>query len=155
MDTSPARLGAILLRNRRTARAPVWLYRRGLGWLFGTRLLMLEHVGRASEAPRFAVLETIDRPEPDSFMVASGFGRESQWYRNLEAQPGCHVSVGRRRRYPAQARLLSLTESQAVLSRYRLEHPTSWEFLRQVIETDGAQDPSAIPVVELRLSTPE
>lgn len=152
MDLSPARIGAVLLRHRRTVRAPVALYRAGLGWLLGTRMMMLEHVGRTSGEPRFAVLEVIDRPARDRIVVASGFGRASQWYRNLEAEPRCHVSSGRIRRLPAEAELLSPEQSAAVLDRYRQEHPRSWDFLRGVIEEDGAQDPRAIPLVEFRLA---
>lgn len=151
MDFSPARLGALVLRNRRAVRAPVTLYRWGLGWLLGSRMLMLEHVGRRSGEPRYAVLEVIERPSRDRIVVASGFGRGSQWYRNLATEPRCHVSIGRRRRRPAEARFLPDRQARAVLERYAQEHPSSWEFLRQVIEEDGAQDPRQIPLVEFRL----
>lgn len=151
MDFSPARLGAVVLRNRRAVRAPVTLYRWGLGWLLGSRLLMLEHVGRQSGEPRYAVLEVIERPARDRIVVASGFGRGSQWYRNLAADPRCHVSIARIRRRPAGARFLSGAGARAVLDRYAQEHPSSWEFLRQVIEEDEAQDPREIPLVEFRL----
>lgn len=152
MDFSPARLGALLLRTRRAVRAPVTLYRAGFGWLLGSRMMMLEHVGRRSGEPRFAVLEVIDRPARNRIVVASGFGHASQWYRNLEAQPLCHVSTGRIRRRPAEADLLSRDQSDAVLDRYRVQHPGSWDFLRRVIEEDGAQDPNGIPLVEFRIA---
>ena len=140
MALSPSRLGALVLRNRRAARAPVALYRRGLGWLLGSRMLMLEHVGRRSGEARYAVLEVIGR-----------FGHGSQWYRNLEAEPRCHVSIGRLRRRPARARLLPADESEEALARYAREHPASWDFLRRVIEEDGTRDPRSIPVVELHV----
>lgn len=154
MDLSPTRLGVLALRNRRTARAPLALYRQGFGWLLGSRIMMLEHVGRRSGEARYAVLEVIGRPARDRVLVASGFGRGSQWYRNLEAEPRCHVSVGRLRRRAARAELLDEERSRTVLDRYEREHPASWEFLRSVIEEDGAQDPSTIPVVTFRLSAP-
>lgn len=47
-----ADLGARILRNRRLVRAPVWLYRARLGALLGSRMLMLEHVGRSSGQSR-------------------------------------------------------------------------------------------------------
>src|SRR5699024_100398 len=144
MDFSLGRVGATLLRNRRAVRAPIALYRNGFGWLLGSRMMMLEHVGRTSGLPRHAVLAVIRRPARDRLMVASGFGRRSQWYRNLEAEPRCHVSSGRIRRRPAEAVLLSPSGSEAELDRYRKEHPKSWEFLRRTIETDGAQDPRSI-----------
>ena len=55
-------LGARALRTRWLVRAPINLYRVGLGFLFGTRLLMLEHVGRRTGARRYVVLEVVDRP---------------------------------------------------------------------------------------------
>lgn len=152
MDLSLARLGVITLRNRRSARAPVTLYRRGFGWVFGSRLLLLEHTGRRSGQARYAVLEVIGQPEPDLVMVASGFGPSSQWYRNLEASPACHVSIGRIQRRAAEARLLTRTESAAALDDYRRRHPGAWAVLRRVIEKDAAQDPAEIPVVAFHLA---
>jgi hypothetical protein len=45
-------------------RAPVWLYRARLGFVFGSRLLMLEHTGRKTGIRRYVVLETVDHPGP-------------------------------------------------------------------------------------------
>jgi hypothetical protein len=33
-------------------RAPIWIYRAGAGGLFGSRILMIGHIGRKSGAPR-------------------------------------------------------------------------------------------------------
>lgn len=57
------RLATRALRNRRLMRAPIWLYRARLGFLFGSRMLLLEHTGRRSGARRYVVLEVIDPPE--------------------------------------------------------------------------------------------
>ncbi len=46
---------------------------------------MLEHIGRKSGAPRYAVLEIVDHPAPDVYIVASGFGRKAQWFSNVQA----------------------------------------------------------------------
>ncbi len=43
---------ARLLRVRWFVRAPIWLYRARLGFLFGPWLLMLEHTGRKTGARR-------------------------------------------------------------------------------------------------------
>ena len=45
------------LRTRWLVRMPVWLYRARLGFLFGNRLLMVEHIGRKSGRRRYVVLE--------------------------------------------------------------------------------------------------
>ncbi|MFT4199734.1 nitroreductase family deazaflavin-dependent oxidoreductase [Gordonia sp. (in: high G+C Gram-positive bacteria)] len=116
-------LFARLLRDRWFVRAPIGAYRHGFGWLFGTRVLMLEHTGRTSGLPRYVCLEVVARPAPDRIVVASGFGDRSQWYRNLRVTPECRVSVGRLRDVPARARMMSDEESAAVLEGYQREHP--------------------------------
>jgi hypothetical protein len=59
-----ASLTGRMLRTRRLVRAPIWLYRARLGFLFGPRLIMLEHTARKSGARCYVVLEVVDRPSP-------------------------------------------------------------------------------------------
>ncbi|MBI4479340.1 MAG: hypothetical protein HY651_04900 [Acidobacteria bacterium] len=40
-------------------RFPILLYRLGLGWLFGGRLVLLTHIGRKSGRSRRVLLETL------------------------------------------------------------------------------------------------
>ena len=101
-----ARVGGRLLRSRRLMRAPAWIYRARAGVLFGSRILMLEHVGRKSGVPRYAVLEVVDHPTPDTYVVASGFGRKAQWFRNIRANPRVRVYVGSHAPRRATARVL-------------------------------------------------
>jgi deazaflavin-dependent oxidoreductase (nitroreductase family) len=144
-------LGAHILTTPRLARAPIWLYRHRLGWLMGSRVLMLEHRGRASGAKRFVCLEVVDRPSANAIIVASGFGARAQWYRNLQANPACRVSVGRSSGVPARARLMSDDESATTLTRYQHAHPWAWRRLRGVIEEALDQPVIGLPMVELRL----
>src|SRR4051794_19376116 len=76
-------IAARALRTRWLVRLPIWLYRARLGFLFGRRLLMLEHVGRTSGQPRYVVLEVVDH-SPGEYTVCAGFGERTQWLRNLE-----------------------------------------------------------------------
>jgi deazaflavin-dependent oxidoreductase (nitroreductase family) len=76
-----------LLRVRWIVRAPVWLYRARLGFVFGSRLLMLEHTGRKTGIRRYAVLETVGHPDPGTYIVAAGFGSRAQWLRNARRHP--------------------------------------------------------------------
>jgi hypothetical protein len=62
-------IGARILRSRTLMRAPIWIYRARLGFLFGSRMLMLEHIGRKTGLPRQVVLEVIDHPTPDTYVV--------------------------------------------------------------------------------------
>jgi deazaflavin-dependent oxidoreductase (nitroreductase family) len=152
-----ARAGAGLLRVRWFVRAPIWLYRGRLGAIFGERLLMLEHVGRKSGERRYVVLEVIDKPEPGTYVVVSGFGRRAQWYRNVEADPHVRVYLRSRRPAAAEARPLDAEEAAAALRRYASAHPHAWDSLRPVLEeTLGARiddTGTELPMVALRLAT--
>lgn len=141
-----------VLSTRWMVRAPIPLYRHGFGWVFGRRLLLLEHVGRTSGLPRYVVLEVVDREAPDTYVIASGFGRTSQWFQNLLATPQCHVSVGRLRRQPAVARVVDDAERDRMLAEYAARHPRGWARLRDaIVEVTGDPEPD-IPLVRLVLS---
>ena len=61
--------------SRALFRAPIYLYRLGLGWLFGKRILLLNHIGRVSGTQRQVILEVVEHdPTNGSFVVASGWG---------------------------------------------------------------------------------
>lgn len=143
---------ARLLQSRTFVRAPIWFYRHGLGWLLGSRILMLEHLGRTSGKARYVCLEVVGRPGPDVIVVASGFGTQAQWYRNLRAHADCFVSIGHLARVPATARFLSDEESADALARYREAHPEAWKHLRGAIEHTSGGPADILPMVELTLT---
>ncbi len=147
--------GAALLRVRWFVRAPIWLYRARLGFLFSSRLLMLEHIGRISGARRYVVLEVIARPAPGSYIVASGFGARAQWFRNVRANPQVHIYLGSRRPATATAHALTGEQSAAALAAYAAAHPRAWRMLKLVFETTlGAQigeQETTLPLVTLNL----
>ncbi|ATY13993.1 nitroreductase family deazaflavin-dependent oxidoreductase [Amycolatopsis sp. AA4] len=149
------RAGARLLRNRRLMRAPIWLYRARLGFLFGSRLLLLEHVGRKTGARRYVVLEVLGRPTRDAYVVASGFGDRAQWYRNLAAEPRVRVASGARGLTSATARKLSTAEADAALAIYVHKHPRAWREFKTILEntlgTAVSERDTELPMVELRL----
>ena len=127
--------------NRLFFRAPIWLYRWGLGWLLGKRFLLLNHVGRTSSRPRQAVVEVIARDESRGhYYVASGYGSQSQWYQNLLATPQVTIVVGRKK-LAVKAVPLSPTESGAVLLDYGRRHPTALKNLARLVgyEIDGTE----------------
>lgn len=144
-------LGARALTSRRLVRSPIALYRAGLGFLFGTRLLMLEHRGRATGARRFVVLEVVDRPVPGEYVVVAGFGERAQWYRNVLADPAVRVSCGPRRGVPASAVPMTDEESAAALRDYAERHPRAWANLRATIEAAVGHSVEGLPMVRLRL----
>jgi deazaflavin-dependent oxidoreductase (nitroreductase family) len=146
-----------VLHSRTLSRAPIWVYRAGLGGAFGSRMLMLEHTGRRTGQPRYVVLEVIDRPRSDSYIVASGFGTRAQWFKNVEASPKVKISVAGRRSVPAQARHLRTAEADAALQSYIARHPGAWSALKPAIEDVFGQPISehdtALPMVEFSLSS--
>jgi len=148
---------ARLLRARWIVRAPVLLYRSRLGFMFGSRLLMLEHTGRATGARRFAVLEVVARPQPGTFVVASGFGARAQWFRNVRANPDVRVYLGARGPAAATARLLGSEEAVAALAAYASSHPRQWATLKPVFEaTLGARiddEGTSLPMLALDLAS--
>ncbi|MEU2043150.1 nitroreductase family deazaflavin-dependent oxidoreductase [Nocardia niwae] len=132
-------------------RAPITVFRARLGFLLGGRLLLLEHTGRSSGKARYVALETVARPRRDRVVIASGFGAEAQWFRNLAADPHCHVSIAAHVRVPALARVLSADESALVLDEYRRVHPRAYRNLGRIVEEATGRGIDAVPMVELTL----
>jgi len=135
-----------LLRTQWLVRAPIALYRAGLGWALGPRLVMIEHRGRRSHEPRFVVVEVVERG-PGRLVVASGFGTSAQWYRNLAANGVAYLSTGRARRVRADVRLLDERESAERLGRYAAAHPTAFARLKGAMDY-AAGGEAKIPLVE-------
>jgi deazaflavin-dependent oxidoreductase (nitroreductase family) len=147
---------ARLLRTRWIVRAPVWLYRARLGFVFGPRLLMLEHTGRKTGIRRYVVLEVVDHPDPGTYIVAAGFGDRAQWLRNVRATPSVRVYTGARRPALATARQLTPQEAAAALTAYARRHSRAWAALRPVFETtlDARidSDGTSLPMIALDLA---
>ncbi|MGW4488071.1 nitroreductase family deazaflavin-dependent oxidoreductase [Amycolatopsis sp. NPDC004368] len=106
-------------------RAPIPLYRWGLGRLFGHRLLYLAHRGRRSGARRETIVEVVRRHDRELTVVAA-WGGVPQWYRNLTAAPALEIRCGRHHWRAPTTRLLSHTELDDVLRAYRAAHPRAW-----------------------------
>lgn len=133
------RAARAILRTRWLARAPIHLYRSGFGWTLGSRLLLLEHRGRTSGRLRYVVLEVVDHPRPDRYVVVSGFGERAQWARNVAADPRVRVTVGHRGPVRALAHRLDEDASAAALARYARAHPRAWARLRPLVESASGE----------------
>src|SRR5262245_32389129 len=132
MSRSSELLGRVL-KNRVLVRTPIWLYRFHLGFLFGRRMLLLEHIGRKSGARRYAVLEVVGHPGTDEYVIVSGFGERSQWYRNVVLNPRVRVSVGLRRNVSAIATPMAPEAAEEALDRYAQRHPRTWRTLQEAM----------------------
>jgi len=87
---------------------------------------LLEHIGRKTGRRRQNVLEVLRYdPEGPTFYVASGFGRRSHWFRNIQVHPQVTIQVGRTR-CPARARVLDTDQAARVLMDDARAHP--WPF---------------------------
>jgi deazaflavin-dependent oxidoreductase (nitroreductase family) len=153
-------LASRALHTRWFVRSPIALFKAGLGFLAGGRLLMLQHRGRTTGEARYVVLEVVARPAPDRVVVVAGLGPRSQWYRNIQADPRVLVSVGTRRRARALASTMTPDDGVATLEAYTSVHPGPWAKLRPVLaewaeplarEQDEEDWRRVVPVVELRL----
>ncbi|WP_236654683.1 nitroreductase family deazaflavin-dependent oxidoreductase [Streptacidiphilus anmyonensis] len=121
-------------------RAPVRLYRWHLGWLLGSRFCLLTHTGRSTGRPRQTVLEVAGRdPDTGAILVASGFGRASQWYRNICQDARVHVRVGRRSS-EALARPFTPDESGRAMALYASRHPRAARQLLRVCGVEAGVD---------------
>lgn len=121
--TEPNRPEPLTGWKRIVARLPVHLYRIGLGPLLGKRLLLLIHTGRISGPSHEAVLEVVEHdPRGRTWTVASGFGPQAQWYRNLRHTPQATIQVGRRY-HAITAHFPSAEEGGWIMVRYATAHP--------------------------------
>jgi deazaflavin-dependent oxidoreductase (nitroreductase family) len=108
---------------------PIRLYRLGLGWLFGRRLLLLNHIGRVSGKPRQVVLEVVaHNPADGSCVVASGWGPTAAWYRNILHTPNVTIQVGTRT-MPMKAVPLSRDEGAGIFADYASRHRMAAKYL--------------------------
>ncbi len=119
----PSGLGRALFR------APIYLYRLGLGWVFGQRILLLNHIGRVSGMQRQVILEVVEHdPTDGSFVVASGWGPAAAWYRNILHAPEVSIQVGRRT-IPATAVPLTAEQGSEIFARYAARHRAAATYL--------------------------
>jgi deazaflavin-dependent oxidoreductase (nitroreductase family) len=114
-------------------RAPVALYSAHAGWLLGHRFLLLAHRGRRTGRVYRTVLEVLSWDEMSrEAVVMSGFGRASQWYRNVLATDPVEVRIARLRFAP-QARQLDSDEAARVLAAYEQRNRFAAPILRAVL----------------------
>lgn len=109
--------------RRLVARAPLLLFRAGLGPVLGKRFLLLHHVGRTTGLDRHVVLEVVAHETlGPGWTVASGFGPRSDWYRNLRARPKTVIQLGNRY-HAVTARFLSPDDGAQIMADYARRHP--------------------------------
>jgi deazaflavin-dependent oxidoreductase (nitroreductase family) len=112
---------------------PVFLYRWNLGGLLGRRFLLLIHIGRRTGIRRQTVLEVLEyRDDGPEFIVMSGFGRNADWLRNIEARRTAEIIVGSQRLTVAH-RFLSEEEAIEALHHYEYRNRFMASVIRCVL----------------------
>jgi deazaflavin-dependent oxidoreductase (nitroreductase family) len=104
--------------------APRLAYRLGLGWLFGHRVVLLEHRGRTTGRPVRTALQVVRwDAAARHVLVAAGSGPGTDWYRNVLAHPLVRVTIGRERNVLGCAVPLADDEARTELERARARRP--------------------------------
>jgi deazaflavin-dependent oxidoreductase (nitroreductase family) len=137
-------------------RLPLAFYRAGLGWLVGSRFVMVEHLGRKSGLPRQVVLEVVDsQPSGPSHYVVAAWGEKADWLQNVKAHPEVEYQVGRHR-FMGRAEILSCDQAAEVFLDYGRRYPRMLQELMRLVgyrieadETVYRQLADFLPVVKL------
>jgi deazaflavin-dependent oxidoreductase (nitroreductase family) len=110
--------------------------------MLGYRFVYLVHRGRRTGRSRETVLEVVryDADRSEVFVV-SGWGRRSDWYRNLRAGPPIEVRIGRQRWPLPRIRWLDPAETVRLLDGYSRAHPRAWRLLAPLIGLPADLDP--------------
>ncbi len=117
-------------------RAPLFLYRIGLGGLLGHRFLLLNHIGRKSGKPRQTVLEVVNHNKATgTYFIASGFGKRSDWYLNILAHPKVEIQVGWQKMGVTAVPLTPAQSGEAMVG-YARRHPTAAKNLSKILGFD-------------------
>lgn len=144
-------------------RAPIMLYRIGLGGLMGGRFLLINHIGRKSGKKRQAVVEVVAHDNASGvYYVASGWGHKSQWFQNLQANPDVTIQVGWKK-IDVTAEVVTPETGADVLKQYRENHEFAARELSKRMgidmadaDTDTLKDivSDKLPVVAFHPSNP-
>ena len=102
---------------------------------------MITHQGRRTGKIRHTVLEVVrhDRGTGE-FIVVVGYGKTSDWYRNIQATTALEIHVGGRRFSPIQ-RFLTPDEGYKEFTHYESRHPRLARTMARMIdlEYDGSE----------------
>lgn len=101
--------------QRMFLRGPVFMYRGPIAEVLRWRCVMLlTSIGRKTGQPRTTGVSFM--PDGDRFIIFSGWGTSSNWYRNVRANPRVTIKVGRRT-MTADARLIADPDQRIALMR--------------------------------------
>jgi deazaflavin-dependent oxidoreductase (nitroreductase family) len=129
-----------------------------MGWLLGHRFMVLRHTGRKSGARHNTVLEVVRCDSASrTCIVASSWGAEAQWFRNIVVNPEVEITIGTETS-PARARWMRPEEAEQELRDYAGRHPWAMKGVARFmlgrpyrgLDKDCALLLVQVPLVELR-----
>tara|TARA_B100001964_G_C14089549_1_gene534165 strand:+ start:205 stop:720 length:516 start_codon:yes stop_codon:yes gene_type:complete len=137
-------------------RLPLLLYGARLGWLLGSRFIMLTHTGRVSNLPRQTVLEVLHQNQiRRCFYVLAAYGDCADWVRNILLTPEVTVTIGRKT-FAAIASRLNYQDAQKIILLYAQNHPHALRTIDRLFQIgyDGTtesicQMAQTLPVISL------
>lgn len=99
-------------------RFPVYLYKWGLGWMFGKRFVLFHHVGRKSGKHYQTVVEVVEIEKVTvNVIVVAGYGSRTQWYQNLKHMQSTTIQLGKHK-FPVRIEMLSPEAGADIMARY-------------------------------------
>ena len=136
-------------------KAPRYLYKAHLGWVFGNRFALLEHTGRFSGDTHQTVLEVI-RHDDRTIDLAAAWGPKSDWFRNVQASPTVRISMGRLRDRPATATVADDLTAAEAFGSYTDAHPRAAQALSKSLGLplgDPKAMAASVPLVRITLDS--
>lgn len=116
---------------------PVYITRMGFaGWesLFGLEWMLLTTIGRKSGKKRYTMVDVLlYECETDTYFIEAGFGKKSDWYRNIQAHPIFEAQV-RRRKFQATAEELPPDKTGDIIITFVRRRPA---YAKSVMEMTG------------------
>jgi len=136
-------------------RTPIWFYRAGLGRLLGHRFVYIAHRGRRTGARREVVLEVVGYTAriPEVVVIAA-WGKNPDWYRNLQAAPALELRIAAQRWDRPEHRFLDDADTLRVLHSYQQAHPGAWKRIAPLIGLPAEPDEASLRAVHGVAFTP-
>ncbi len=118
-------------------RIPSWFFRWRVGFLFGRRIIGIEHEGRTSGKTYVTAVEALYRDkETNEYFVVPARGRRSDWFKNIDKYPAAAIYVGSRRRRVRQ-RIVPVAEAVGIMKEYEREHPRAARAMLELAGVEG------------------
>jgi deazaflavin-dependent oxidoreductase (nitroreductase family) len=132
--------------TRSLLRAPIWLYRAGLGSLLNVmHIMVLTTRGRKSDLPRHTAIEY--RAHGRKVYVVSIWGGQPDWFQNLLINPLVSLRLGARQ-LSAEAQIVTEAgEALRVLNLFRKTAPVVYDAVLTRLSTEQSVSLQNLPEI--------